>query len=66
MRPGRVLARRNRMPDPLIYLTWSVRVWELAVVMVGCVLDGSEALIVEYQRLRKIGGALLGKTRGKG
>ena len=48
------------MPDPLVDLTRSVRVEELAAAMVKIVLDGNEQQIVENAKLRELGGSCCG------
>jgi hypothetical protein len=54
-----VLARGNVMPNPLINLTRSVRVEELAAAMVKIVINGSGEQIVENWKLREMGQGLL-------
>jgi hypothetical protein len=68
VRPGGVLARGNRMPSPLIDLTRSVKVDELAATTVEIALTGSEEQIVENWKLREFGRALLrgGERRNEG
>jgi hypothetical protein len=56
------------MPSPLIDLTRSVKVDELAATMVEIALTGSKEQIVENWKLRESGRALLrgGERRNEG
>jgi hypothetical protein len=59
VRPGFVLAKGNRIPDPLINLFWGIRMEELAATMVEAAVNGSEEQVVENVMLRELGGVLV-------
>lgn len=59
VKPGSVLSKENRMMSVIMGLSRSVRVDELAAVLVNTALNGSETQTIEYDVLGPQGRALL-------